>query len=180
MIATSLTLSLVAFAYLGISIIVGARHNQHYNHVRQTISELGEHGSEFEQHFSLGVFLPIGILLSVVAWLLRSTDPQIALLSLSIAVGYGLSAAFPCDPGSPMTGSFRQAIHNLGGGIEYVGGAFSLLWISETTGPTFRVAGLLVAASAILLSFESPIRGLIQRIAEICLFVGLVVAIWVI
>ena len=77
-----------------------------------------------------------------------------------------------------MTGSARQAIHNLGGGIEYIGGAFSLFWIAEFAGPGFRAAGILVVVCAILLSFESKIRGIFQRIAEVCLFLCLLAALW--
>lgn len=178
MIAASLTLSLAAFAYLVVSIIVAARRKPGYSHVSQTISELAEYGSAYTRHVSLGVFLPVGVLLGMVAWLLRFAHPPIAALALSIAAGYGLSALFPCDPGSPFIGSVRQAIHNFGGGVEYVGGAFSLLWISEHAGPGFRVAGILVAASVILLSFENRVRGIVQRIAETCLFAGLVAALW--
>jgi hypothetical protein len=180
MITTSLTLSLVASIYLVVSAFFSANRQPGYSHVRQTISELAEYGSDHTRKVSLLVFLPVAILLGIVAWILHSAHPPIAALALSVAVGYGLSAIFPCDPGSPLTGSVRQAIHNLGGGIEYVGGAFSLLWISESTGPEFRVAGILVAASAILLSFQSRVRGIIQRIAETCLFASLLAALWMI
>lgn len=178
MIKISLMLSLVASVYLVGSIVFSANRKSGYSHASQTISELAEFGTDHTRPVSLLVFLPVGILLGAVAWFLRSVHPPIAVLALSISVGYGLSAIFPCDAGSPMTGSVRQAMHNLGGGIEYVGGAFSLLWISETAGPGFQVAGITVAASAILLSFESRFRGIIQRIAETCLFAGLVAALW--
>ena len=176
MIFTSLTLSLVASAYLVVSIVVVARNKPGYKHVTHTISELGESGSTQMRRVSLGVFLPVGAVLAIVAWLQHTSNTPIAALSISIAAGYVTSALFPCDPGSPMIGSFRQAMHNVGGGIQYIGGALSLLWIAETAGPVFRAAGLLVAASGILLSFESQFRGVIQRIAEVCLFAGLLAA----
>ena len=178
MIEAPVLISLVASAYLGIAIVVAANRLSAYSHVRDTISELAEHGSDYTTRVSFGVFLPVAILLGIVAFLTGPNDPPIAALALSIAIGYGLGAFFPCDPGSPMIGSGRQAIHNFGGAIEYLGGALSLFWISETAGPAFRVAGFLVAASAVLLSFESPVRGVIQRIAELCLFVGLLAALW--
>ncbi len=178
MIEAPVVLSLTASVYLSIAIVVAASRRSAYSHVRNTISELAEYGSEYMTKVSFAVFLPVAILLGIVAFLVSSTDLPIAALALSIAIGYGLSAIFPCDQGSPMIGSYRQAIHNFGGAIEYLGGAFSLFWISETTGPAFRVAGFLVAASAILLSFESPVRGVIQRIAELCLFLGLLAALW--
>ena len=122
------------------------------------------------------MFLPVAISLAAVVWLLRFSAPPIAALALSIAVGYGLGATFPCDPGSPLTGSFRQTIHKLAGGIEYIGGALSFFWIKETAWPGSYAAGILVALSAILLSFESRYRGLIQRNAKSCLFLGLLAA----
>lgn len=179
MIEASIVLVLTASIYLFISIVVAANRNPAYSHASDTISELAEFGSEFTQLVSLGVFLPVAIALGVVAWLLRLTDPPIATLAFSIAAGYGIGAMFPCDPGSPFTGSVRQAIHNLGGGIEYIGGALSLLWIGEAGWPGFDAAGILVGISAILLAFESRIRGIIQRISESCLFLGLIAALWV-
>ena len=173
-----MVLSLTASLYLGIAIAVVANRKTAYSHIRHTISELAESGSDCSIQVSFAVFLPVAILLSIVALLIGSTNPPIAALALAIAIGYGLSAIFPCDPGSPIIGSFRQAVHNFGGAIEYIGGAFSLFWISETAGPVFRIAGFLVAFAAILLSFESPLRGVIQRIAEFCLFIGLLAALW--
>ena len=178
MIDASLVLVFTVSVYLGISIVVTANRKPAYSHVSHTISELAEYGSEYMQQVSLGVFLPVAIALCVVAWLLRFTDPEVAALAFSIAVGYGLGALFPCDPGSPMKGSARQAIHNLGGGIEYVGGALSLLWIGEIVWRGFYTAGILVGISAILLSFASRVRGIIQRFAESCLFLGLLAALW--
>ena len=166
MIDVPLVLSLIASLYLSIAIVVAASRKPAYSHVRQTISELAEYGSEFAIQVSIGVFLPVAVALGVVALLSGSTNLPIAALALSIGIGYGLGAMFPCDPGSPITGSLRQGIHNFGGAVEYFGGAFSLLWISETAGPIFGITGLLVAAAAILLSFKSPLRGVIQRVAE--------------
>ena len=178
MIDASLALALIASAYLAISVVVAGRRKPGYRHTRHTISELAEYGSEFTHKVSLGLFLPVAISIGAVAWLARLTDPPIAALALSITVGYGLGAMFPCDPGSPMKGSVRQATHNLGGGIQYVGGAMSLLWMGETAWSGFSVAGILVGISAILLSFESRLRGSVQRVAETLLFSGLVAALW--
>lgn len=173
---TSMTLSLAASAFLVVAIVVVARNKPGYKHVKHTISELGESGSAQMRRVSLGVFLPAGAILAIVAWLQHTSNTPIAALSASLAAGYVTSGLFPCDPGSPISGSVRQMMHNLGGGIQYVGGALSLLWIAETAGPVFKITGLLVAVSAVLLSLESQIRGLIQRIAEACLFAGLIAA----
>lgn len=149
-----------------------------YDHFSKTISELGEYGSGYDKIVSFGVFLPVALISGIVAWLLRETHTPIALLALSIAIGYGVSAVFPCDPGSPLVGSVRQAVHNLGGGIEYIGGTLSLFWIAEYAGTLFRFAGGVVVVTTVLLSFKSPFRGAIQRIAEFCLFASLVIALW--
>ena len=169
-------LVLIASVYLGVSTAIFAHRKPGYSHARHTISELAEYGSEYTRHVSLGVFLPVAVFLGIVAWHLRVTDPPVATLALSVAIGYGLGALFPCDPGSPLTGSVRQAFHNLGGGIQYIGGAIALMWIGESAGPGFYVTGLLVGIAAIILSFESPVRGFVQRIAESCLFLGLLAA----
>ena len=169
----------MASVYLGVSIVVAARQKPSYSHTRHTISELAESGSEYTLLVSFGVFLPVAISLGIVSWYLRVSDPPIAALALSVAIGYGIGALFPCDPGSPLMGSVRQGIHNLGGGIQYIGGAIALLWIGESTGPGFYAAGLLVGIAAIILSFESPVRGFVQRIAESCMFLSLLAALWV-
>ena len=175
-----LALSLAASFFLAIATFVGGRCRQGYQHARHTISELGEYGSAHTRLVSLGVFLPVGLVFAIVALLLRTDHAQIAGLSCAIAIGYLVAAAFPCDPGSPLVGSARQSLHNLGGAIEYVGGAYALLRIAESLGPAFRVAGFVVAAAAVLLSFESAYRGFVQRVAETCLFAGLSIALWLV
>jgi hypothetical protein len=103
-----------------------------YSHVRHTISELGEIGSPSSQVVSLGVFLPVGVGCLVAArWSAGRLEGSelsegLSTLALSIAIGYVVGAIFRCDPGCPLAGSWRQGIHNLGGGIEYVGGAAGL------------------------------------------------------
>ena len=70
-----------------------------------------------------------------------------------------------------MSGSFRQGLHNLGGAVEYFGGAYALLRLAESHGPHFRVAGIAVGASALLISAPAGVlRGAIQRVAEALLF----------
>jgi len=180
MLRTPLALSLAASIYLAINIIVGARRKNGYGHTRHTISELGEYGSANMRFVSLGVFLPVGLILAIVALLLRADHQPIAGLACAIAVGYLVAAFLPCDPGSPLAGTWRQSVHNLGGAVEYIGGAYALLRIAELLGPGFRVAGIVVAGAAVLLSFESSFRGIVQRVAETCLFAGLCIALWMI
>jgi hypothetical protein len=151
-----------------------------YSHVRRTISELGEVGAPDQRLVALGLFLPVGVALLIVAALVYSRSTPVAALALSISIGYLGAAAFPCDPGSPLSGSARQGLHNLAGGIEYIGGAFALMTIARDFGAMYQVLGFVVVGVAIALSVPAAaaVRGLIQRIAEACLFVGLAGASW--
>lgn len=171
-------LALIVSVYLIIAIVVCGYLKPGYDHVRHTISELGEIGSEYSRIVSYGVFLPVGLLLILVAGLSAPIDSSRAALAISISIGYLSAAFFPCDPGSPILGNFRQGLHNLGGAVEYLGGAAALMWISESFGAPFEFAGATVAISVLILSFESPIRGIVQRVAELVLFAGLCVALW--
>lgn len=171
-------ISLAASAYLFVGLVVLARRKPGYSHMKHTISELGEMGAP-DQHFvAFGFFLPIGVLLVIVAYLLQSTSTPTSALALCIAIGYIGAAVFPCDVGSPLSGTTRQAAHNLAGAIEYIGGGSSLLILAETLGQPFKLAGVMVLGIAVGLSFISSnsIRGVIQRGAEICLFGGLALA----
>ncbi|MDJ0908939.1 MAG: DUF998 domain-containing protein [Woeseiaceae bacterium] len=169
-------LVLLAAVLLAISVLVGAARRSEYSHRRHTISELGERGSVFEGAFSWGIFLPTGLLLAAAGLMTLNSDPPAAALALCIAAGYLSAAVFPCDVGSPLGGSWRQAWHNIGGAVQYLGGALSLMLVAETDGPAFRFAGMGVGAIAILISFPGPVRGALQRAAEVLLFSGLVAA----
>lgn len=173
-------LALTTSAYLLSAIIGFAARRPDYNHSKNTISELGEAGATSARLVSFGVFLPVGLALLLVAVLARRVEPDGALLALCIAVGYAVAAIFPCDAGSPVSGSPRQTVHNLGGGVEYVGGALALWRLSEAHGSFFQVAALTVGAAAVALSIPSlpGIRGLVQRVAEVALFAGLSLSLW--
>ena len=172
--------ALVSFAavYLALMIGVLARRKPGYRHWVHTISELGE-VSATDRHFvafvAFGVFLPVGLMLLVAAGLSRPLDGPLAALAGAIAVGYLVAAIFPCDVGSPVSGTPRQAVHNAGGAVEYIGGGFALFTMAETLGPWFKAAGavVLIAAVALTLLPARSVRGLIQRIAETVLFVAL-------
>lgn len=169
-------LTILATALLSIAVLIGAARRPEYSHRRHTISELGERGSTFERAFSLGVFLPVGVLVAAVGIATLSTDRSTAALALCIATGYLSAAVWPCDMGSPLGGSWRQGLHNIGGAVEYLGGALALMSIAVAHGPVFRFTGLTVGAIAILISFPGPVRGALQRGAEILLFSGLLAA----
>ena len=167
-------LTLLATGFFLVSLLFLATRKPGYSHLRHTISELGEVGAPDQRLVAFGMFLPIGVLLLVAAFLMRSNEPH-SLLALCIGVGYVVATFFPCDPGSPVTGTTRQSVHNLGGAVEYIGGAFALWKLGESLGLPFQVAAFVVFSAALFLSIPEagPIRGLIQRLAEACLFGGL-------
>lgn len=178
MLATIVTA--LAAGYLFAMLFVLAPHKAGYSHVRHTISEIGEYGARHERFVAWGLFLPIGLVLLLVAWMARPASPAVAALALCIAVGYLGAALFPCDPGSPLLGSSRQMLHNIAGAVEYTGGGFALMTIARESGQPFQAAGFIVLASAVGLSVvpAGAGRGLLQRIAELCLFGGLGLALW--
>jgi Protein of unknown function (DUF998) len=176
-----LILVLLAAGYLGFGLGILAVRKPGYSHIRHTISEIGEIGSPVQQFAAFGFFLPIGLLLGVAALLANAASPAVATVALCIAIGYVAAAAFPCDPGSPAAGTTtRQTIHNLGGGVQYIGSGLTLMTLAETFGQPYQIAGGLILGLAVLFSFlpSTSIRGLVQRIAECCLFGMLALALW--
>jgi hypothetical protein len=176
----ALILTLAVFAYLSAALLMFGARKPAYSHRRHTISELGESGAPQAGLVAAGVFLPIGLGMLLAAWLARPLGSGISALALCIAAGHLTAAAFPCDPGSPLSGSWRQAVHNLGGTVQYIGGAFVLLQMAGHAGQPFRAFGLFVIGAAIALSVPllANVRGLVQRVAEGCLFGGLALAAW--
>jgi hypothetical protein len=172
-------LTFVTSLYLFISIINFAHQLPPYRHLRDTISELGETGSAFEKQVGYGVFLPVGLILILAGAILYFAAPQNDLLKnlcglmACVGVGYAVAAFFPCDPGSPVFGTTRQQIHNLGGFIESAGGAFFLFKASETI-PVLSKICFTVVVCMIAISITTFWRGLIQRVAEIALFGAIV------
>ncbi|MET0230754.1 MAG: DUF998 domain-containing protein [Rhodanobacteraceae bacterium] len=173
MIATAL--GIVAGIYLAIGTVLLARRRPEYSHLRNTISELGETGARDQRLVAAGLFLPVGVVLLLAASLLRFPSPAGSMLALAIAIGYVGAALFPCDPGSPLSGTWRQTLHNFAGGIEYIGGGFALVTLARDFGLPFQIAGFVAIGAAIALSVlpSTGSRGAIQRVAELCLFGGL-------
>jgi hypothetical protein len=168
----SIIISVITVTYLAIGIAYFGR-KKLYSHTRDTISELGETGSALSRLVSLGLFLPVGFLLLIIAYQLRSSDAQG--LALCLAAGYILAAFFPCDPGSPLSGSWKQSIHNLGGAIEYVGGIYFIFRLSQTgitllLLPYQAIAGVVLICTILISVPGFSFRGIVQRIAEILLF----------
>lgn len=178
MLAITITLLLTIYLFTCL-FLLGAR-KPGYSQIRHTISELGETGASDQRLVAMGVFFPFGLGLLFLAYFMQQFGMEIAILAVCISVGYLVAAAFPCDPGSPLSGTNRQAMHNLGGAVEYIGGGFALMRIAEDFGLPFQAAAFVVLVVAFGISLQplAAIRGLIQRIAELCLLGGLMAAIW--
>jgi hypothetical protein len=170
----------LAAVYLLAMVIVLGRRKPGYSHADHTISELGELGAPQQHLVAYGVFLPVGAASTVVAFCLADHSQSVALLAAAVGVGYLVAAFFPCDPGSPVFGSLRQTVHNIGGGIEYGGGGIALMKLGEDFDQPFRAAGIAVLAVLACLTFLPPStpRGAIQRVGESLLFGCLMYAIW--
>ena len=167
-------LSIFTFLYLITGIFYFGFKKSSYSHIKDTISELGEYGSKHANLVNYGLFMPVGVLLFIIA-ILNTSNNLVMGLSISLGTGYVLAAFFPCDPGSPYTGSGRQHIHNLGGFIEYAGGLIFLMRAGEADinffSIDYKILGGLVIVCIIITSIpKNPIRGLTQRIAELILF----------
>ena len=168
-----LPLSIALTLFLTLAILFLAYQQPGYSHWRHTISELGEIGTPRSRWVSWGVFLPVGLCLAYIAFVIKPVSPTVALLATCVSVGYLVAAAFPCDPGSPLWGTLRQGIHNLGGGVEYIGGSYALWRLGdELPGELLHMSALVVGVIAFLLSGTAfrLVRGLLHRVAEGLLF----------
>ncbi|MFD2937405.1 DUF998 domain-containing protein [Spirosoma flavum] len=151
-----------------------------YSHWHHTISELGEVGSPLSRTVSFGLFLPVGLLLGLIATLADTT--AIAGFAGCVGTGYVVAAFFPCDVGSPLSGSGRQQIHNVGGAVEYIGCAYWLTQISPQRMVIdynlYSIATGSLIVGSILLSIPGLLfRGLVQRVMEGILFGSLLLII---
>jgi Protein of unknown function (DUF998) len=177
---TPFLLVIILVAFLATRVIVFGYLRPGYSHRRDTLSELGEVGAPRWKLVSYTVFLPVGLGLLLCAWMLRNGAPPAMALALCLAIGYVGAALFPCDPGSPMQGSARQTAHNLAGGVQYVGGAVALWQLSASGGVLYQGLAAVVGFGALVLSLPEfrPVRGAVQRVAELALFGGLALASW--
>jgi hypothetical protein len=164
----------ISLVYLTIGILYFGIKKKGYSHLKDTISELGETGGNYEKSVGFGLFLPTGTLLSIIA-LLEKENTNTMFLALVMAIGYIVAAFFPCDKGSPSSGTWKQQIHNLGGFIQYAGSIFFIFKVSENDLELwfipFKTIGLIIIACVIITSIpKNKVRGLAQRIAELLLF----------
>jgi hypothetical protein len=170
-------LAAITGLYLAAGIYWFGRRRPGYSHSRHTISELGERGAFNALWVSWGVFLPVGLAMAATWLSYRASAAEAATLAAAISIGYVGGAIFPCDPGSPTHGSLRQGIHNLAGGVEYIGGTACLLALGRHHS-CFMVPAAVVAISTLMISvpIAASARGLVQRVAECSLFGSLVLA----
>lgn len=145
-----------------------------YDPVRQYISELGAAGMPQAALVNYGIFLPTAILaaVTVVAIARRVARAQRVpvLLLLAVAVG-NLGAAFvPCDAGCPAVGSPQQGWHNLIGLLQYGVGGVALCWLGRWQPRYVWAGGVVLACLFLMGGAGAAVRGLLQRVAEVCLF----------
>ena len=158
-----------------------------YSQIANTISELGETGAPHAPLVAFGFFLPVGLLVWLALWLLRPSIPgrDVSLVFLPmfcLGTGYVVSAFFACDPGAPIWGSWRTLVHNVAGLVDYGGTAIGFLLIgrclareeANAQASAFEAGGLsvLVCLAALCAPAASPVRGAVQRVAELVQFTG--------
>ncbi|GEL71759.1 DUF998 domain-containing protein [Myxococcus virescens] len=171
-----------------------ARRRPGYSHLRNTISELGETGAPDALRVAWLAFAPLGLAVWVFVALLGGGLPEDAatgliLLSL-LGVSYVGAAVFPCDAGAPFWGTWRNQIHNLVAAIGYFGAGAGLIELGRTFEDTAMLSNLAMLTAALgkgvlagifVLSFESPVRGLVQRLIEATVFGWmLLVGVWLV
>ena len=173
-------LPLLSLGYLVASLTWLAPRKPGYSHLLHTISELGEIGSPDQRIVAWRVFLPVGLAFLPVSLLFHDSAPLVSALALCVAVGYLVAVLFPCDPGSPASGSARQGMHNLGGAVEYIGGGLSLLIAADDYGVYARIAGFMVLGVAVGLTVLPAwaMRGMLQRVGESVLFISVAWLAW--
>lgn len=162
------TLVAVTCVYLLGSILYFALLRPTYSHMRHTISELGETGSPNARIVSWCVFLPVGLACLVLGAMVEGAG----MIGLSIGIGYVGGALFPCDADAPLLGSWKTSLHNLAGSAEYVGGAAAL------AAAGYSALTMLIIVIMVILGWPSPIRGGVQRVAEVILFAFLGWQVW--
>jgi len=159
-----------------------------YSQISNTISELGETGAPQAHLVAFGFFLPVGLIVWWALWLThhhrpcRDTSPVLLALS-GLGTGYVLAALFPCDPGSPLFGSWRTLVHSAGGLIDYGGTALGFLMFCRycarhemrAQAVAFGIASALGFLALVLLGLPPafPVRGAVQRVAELIQFTGM-------
>lgn len=178
---------LVGGALALVVMVVGGLLHPGYQHASQYISELGALDAPHGRLISIAGFLPVAALVLAFlgfGWRTIAISRLAALgclLLLGVAAGYAVAAFAPCDPGCPVEGSARQALHNASGMLEYLGGGIGLLLIGfafarssqwrYVAAPSLVLGAVVLGALYLLGSGVIPaLRGVWQRSAEGALF----------
>jgi len=143
-----------------------------YNHINQTISELGESGSKVEKGVAYTFFLPVGLVLLYLCFQSLSNQ-YVAMLFGAVAIGYIGAAFFPIDKGAPVSnGTWKNGLHNLFGGVEYIGALAALNYLKPELGllSTLVQAAIVIFVIGLYIPLLRQYRGLLQRVAEMALF----------
>lgn len=185
-------LILLFIAMYLLMLLGGAALKPGYSPLSQYISELGATGSAHARLISLLGFIPVGIVAALLLWAFAATAP----VTGASRVGYWLllfeplawigSALAPCDLGCPDSGSLAQTLHTLLGLFTYPGTALGLILLATAPAirPTTRVLWIALAALWLLLFVLmgldplQPWRGLLQRLAEWCVYGALCISAW--
>lgn len=188
---TAKALAVATVAYGVTFNVVGALVKPGYSTASQFISELNATGSAWATELGWFGFLPLGLLfgaflLSVrelasgtrserLGWWLLWSQP-VALVGALLA---------PCDLGCPVDGSASQRLHNLLGVTTYFAGAAGLFVLGAARfGPAtrtyLRFAGVSFAVLFVLMLAPEaePIRGLLQRAADLLLGGAVLLIAW--
>lgn len=183
--ATVSALLALLVTVIGVAVTPGHSHSANY------ISELGARGEAYGELVSLGGFLPIGItaLVALVASLRLEGNRMLRasiLWMLTLPLAY-ITAAFAwCAPGCAGLDA-QQALHNLAGMGEYLGGTVALgvagfaLFRSGSRALGLAFWALAVVVFVCLYAIGSPLlatRGASQRVAEVVLFGFLLYIAW--
>jgi hypothetical protein len=166
---------LIIYIYLVAGVVFYANKRKTYNHFRQSISELGELGSEYEKQVSYFIFLPVGLSCLIVSYFTYHSNDSAAFLSGAIGLSYFLSAFFPCDPETPFSGTWKNNIHNIIGGVCYAAIAHQLNELIDNKSSWFIDVTFVLLCFFLfifLIGFPKSIIGLVQRFAEASIFLS--------
>ncbi len=177
---TVMLMALLAIAAACVPVWWFAKRRPGYSHVRQTISELGESGAPDAKQVAVFAFAPAGHAIWLFVAALAFAVPGLAQgpglwLFALLGAGYVGAAIFPCDPGAPLLGTWRNNVHNLAAIAGYFGAAAGMMELArvmedipvlQSMAEVSRIAGQATFFGLFLLSFETPVRGLVQRVIE--------------
>ena len=185
-------LAVASVVYAAAFYIVGGALKPGYSHSANFISELNATGTPWAQELGLFGFIPLGLLLSSFLWVASPVSraagaSRVGLLLLwSQPLAFIGAAAAPCDAGCPADGSSLQQVHNLLGLVTYFAAAVGFFLLSSHShlvagGRWFLRTAAIVWLSLFILMLTpefSPVRGLLQRIAEAILWSCVLLVAW--